>query len=105
MIFGLAIVSIFILYIIPRNIDCAPTKNNGNNNNGNKNTTPNRIIRPGLLSNLFRRQTSTNNEGNSNVNSSNENDIEDPQSQTELDAQKFMDSLPNAVSTLFIFGM
>lgn len=101
---SLALVSIVVLYLFVQAINCAP---NNSNNNKDNNNSGSRLLRPGLLSNLFRRQTSTSNSSNSNKdssqsssssNDSSSSDSDDPGTQTELDAQKFMDSLPNSGS-------
>lgn len=91
---ALAFVSIAVLYI--RSVESAPTstRNNAGNTNDKNNGNSGRLPRASILSSLFRRQTSTANEEGS----SSESDIDDPQAQTELEAQKFMDSLPNPVS-------
>lgn len=117
--FCLASALLVVIYL--STIDCAPNGNsngNGNNSgsNGNKNNGGRGLIRSGgLLSNLFRRQTTT-----SSSNSNNEQtttaasatsaspsaggsdgtgvDFDDAQTQTEMDAQKLLDSLPNANS-------
>lgn len=58
-------------------------------------------IRSSLLSNLFRRQVRQQGEdAQASTENSTEADTEDPQNQTELDAQKFVDSLPGAVSPI-----
>lgn len=87
--------------------ECAPSSSGGSNKSAS-----NRLIGAGLLSNLFRRQTgssssSSSSDGDSSsaasaattttTESSTETESNDPQTQTELDAQKFIDSLtPNA---------
>lgn len=85
-----------VLYCSKTTVDCAPTSSSNSNN---------RLLGAGLLSNLFRRQTgssgsesSSTSTTESSTESTTESDTEDPQTQTELDAQKFMDSLPNPVS-------
>jgi len=83
------------------NIECAPALSskgsNMKNNNGNGNG--NRLVRTGLLSNLFRRQINSSSGEASTTESSNSIDTDEPQTQTEADAQKFIESLPNVVST------
>lgn len=116
----LAAVAMVVIYLSVQGIECAPNGgNNGanrNNNNENNNANSNRLLRPGLLSQLFRRQTSNSKpNSNSSSNSGRDNDNAaaasndspissadsdaDPGTQTELDAQKFMDSLPGAGNT------
>lgn len=84
------------LFVSFDSVDCAPSTSGGNNKNSNSNSnnSNNKSTRTGILSQLFRRQTSSgSNSDESNGSSSDSND--EPQTQTELDAQKFMDSLPN----------
>lgn len=95
--------------------NCAPNGMNGINNNNNFNretaqsgtnkNTPNKPIN--FLRGLFRRQTSSSSTsstssdgGKQNAGAANniESESDDVQNQTEMDAQKFMDSLPNVVS-------
>lgn len=110
---AIATIVIVLVSASPRNnVDCAPTTNsNSGNANGNvkSNNSNNRLLRNGLFSNLFRRQNNSN--GNklaeaasetTTTTSSSNNESDDVQTQTELDAQKFMDSLPNPVSLVFL---
>lgn len=91
---SLALVSVLILYVTARCIDAAPASNNANQSGS-------RLIRPGLLSNLFRRQIrQQDEEAQSSTESSTEADTEEPQSQVELDAQKFVESLPVGVGIM-----
>lgn len=110
----LATVSIVVIYLsAAQYIDCASTGlntnrngNNNNSNNNNSNGNNNRLLRPGnLLSNLFRRQVSSANKDADNAAASSNDspasastESDDPATQTEMDAQKFMDSLPGANS-------
>lgn len=101
--------TILSLYINGKDVDCAPTSNNNGNNNKNGSGNNNSILnlRSGFLSNLFRRQTNSGNSASASTppsitttteSSNNESETDDPQTQTELEAQKFMDSLPNVGS-------
>lgn len=93
----LLLVSAILMSLIVslNSVDCAPASNSNNKNGNNK--TP----RPSLLSQLFRRQTSSSSSNENNgsssspSSSSSSSDNDEQLTQTELDAQKFMDSLPN----------
>lgn len=98
---GLSVILLLFIQAPSTSVHCAPTSSS--NNNGN------RFMRSGLLSNLFRRQTNSNKNNNSDSSSAastssessttaSSNDqgesMDEPPSQTEVEAQKFMDSLP-----------
>lgn len=85
-------------------VDCAPSSTGTSSSNNNNNNNNNRS-RGGLLSSLFRRQTGSSSSDTSTTSSNESAEIDDPQTQTELDAQKFMDSLPNVVSRALLFPL
>lgn len=90
----LAAASLVVMYLSARAVECAPTPNNANASH----KSANRLIKPGLLGNLFRRHTPASGSAGAGSGSASSEpaDSEEPATQTELDAQKFMDSLPNA---------
>lgn len=103
------ILALAIIQTYFQSAHCAPngnlqaTNNNNNNNNKNKNQSngPNRPIN--FLRGLFRRQTSSSAASSTSTDSgrqqsSVEAEGDEAMSQTELDAQKFMETLPNVVS-------
>lgn len=102
-----AIATTLLICIMMQNAHGAPAAsnnnsrgNNNNSNNNNKNGNNNgRLIRTGILSNLFRRQIGSSSPGSTTEASTESSEVDEPQSQTERDAHKFLDSLPNPVST------
>lgn len=83
------------LYILATLTSAAPASESSGKNGSSSRTGL-------LLSNLFRRQVRQQSEdAQASTENSTEADTEDPQTQTELDAQKFVDSLPGAVSPQF----
>lgn len=101
---GIFVISTLLIHFSASPAECAPNNNGNSNNKNNNNNGNNRDTRNGgLFSSLFRRQTGSSNsdsssDSNSNSESTTEADLEDPQTQTELEAQKFVDSLPIPVS-------
>lgn len=112
-IISLAISLVVIMCLISA-IQCAPSTSSPTtpSTSSSKSTAsnrPNLLLRNGLFSNLFRRQTSSANSSNNenkentigNNNDSDSNEITpsspdgDGMTPTEIEAQKFMDNLPN----------
>lgn len=96
------VISLLLMQFVTDMSECAPT----NSNNQNTKTSPTNHARPmNFLRGLFRRQTqgsSSNSQSSNQKSNSNptESEADDAMTQTELDAQKFMDSLPNSVSII-----
>lgn len=98
-------VALIIIQFSIENSHCAPTNSNGNSNNQkNKNNDQSRSFN--FLRGLFRRQTSGSiSSGQSTKSTAQksgnpESEADDAMSQTELEAQKFLDTLPNTVSSI-----
>lgn len=107
------ILALAIIQTYFHSVHCAPngniqaTNNNSNNkNNKNQSNTQHRPIN--FLRGLFRRQTSSSASSSTSTDSgrqqsSVEAEGDEAMSQTELDAQKFMESLPNVVSIWWFY--
>lgn len=96
------IVALIFIQISTYETQCAPSNSNGSRNQGKTN---NNQMRPtGFLRGLFRRQTtgstSTSNQAPNPV----EAEADETMTQTEIDAQKFIDTIPGAVSNRIQFN-